>query len=203
MSKSLIEIAAAADWKEMTPRLLHYAESLIRQCPWRSLAISVGPAFKVSVEGFGADDFLHEALERFLSGRRSYNHSVSFELNLKGAIRSIIWSVNKSSRRTPLIVNPDAKDEGDFPDQQIAADEATAAAESVEQQKRMLQSFEDSLAGEDELLRLLSAYKAGHSKPRDVEKFTNIPATRVSELKRKLRSRMEEFEARAPRRQND
>ena len=199
MSKTLNEIVAAADWKELTPHLLYYADNLIRQCPWRGLAVSAGRASKLCVEAFGADDLLQEALERFLSGRRTYNHLVSLDQNLKGAIRSIVWSLNKSSRRAPLIEVTQTEDEADameqFPSLAPTADAAATENERAREQERMLEAFEESLTDEHDLLHLVVAYKAGHSKPRDVERITGIPAARVSELKRKLRSRMQQFKA--------
>src|SRR3982751_978451 len=100
MSKSLTEILAAADWKELTPSLLSYGNSLISQRFWRGLPVTAGADSKLCVDGFGADDFLQEAVDRFLTGRRKYEYSLPLEQNLRGAIRSMIWSLNKSSMRS-------------------------------------------------------------------------------------------------------
>jgi hypothetical protein len=201
MSKNLNEIVAAADWKELTSRLLYYGDNLIRKCPWRGLSVNARPGSKLCVEGYGADDFLQEALDRFFSGRRSYDYSLSLEQNLRGAIRSMIWSVNKSSRRTPLIEigqTPDDKSDpiAQLPSPSSAVDVEVAANERIEAQKEVLKAFEESIVGDNELSSLVNAYKNGRSKPRDIEKFTGIPAARISELKRKLRDRMQDFEAR-------
>jgi hypothetical protein len=98
MAKTLNEILATADWKEITPRLLYYADKLIRRCRWRGLCVQAELGAKICVEGFSADDFVQDAIDRLLSGQRNYSHSVSLEQNLKGIIRSTIWNVNKSSR---------------------------------------------------------------------------------------------------------
>ena len=103
MSKKLNEILAAADWKELTRRLLYYADNLIRQSVWNGKIVNAKPGAKICVEGLGADDLFQEAIDRFLNGRRAYNHSVSLEQNLKGAIDSIVWSLSKSSQRKPFI----------------------------------------------------------------------------------------------------
>jgi hypothetical protein len=196
MSKSLAEIVAAADWKELTPRLLFYAEKLIRRCPWQGIGITTGLRSEVSVEGYGPGDFVQEAIERFLSGQRTYNHSISLELNARGAIKSLIWSLNKSSRRTPTVPATESTD-ADSSEGRTEQVANAAAKDSIAEQKRMLEEFERSLAGQTELIQLLRAYKDDCTKPREVEKLTGIPAARVSELKRKLRLRLEQFETQA------
>ena len=203
MAKTFNEILATADWKEITPRLLYYADKLIRRCRWRGLCVQAEIGTKICVEGFGADDFVQDAIDRLLGGQRNYNDSVSLEQNLKGIIRSTIWNVNKSSRRKGIseISKPDAQDTSDpiseLPGALPPPDASVIASESLREQERMLSEFETSLAGEEDLLKLLSALKAEHYTPRDVEQFAGIPAIRVSELKRKLRQRMERFEAHA------
>jgi DNA-directed RNA polymerase specialized sigma24 family protein len=204
MSKNLHEILSAADWKELTPRLLYYADRLIRQCIWRGLPVTAVAGAKLSVEGLGADDVLQEAIERLLNGERRYSYSVSLEQNLRGTIKSLIWSLNKSSRRTPLLeIRTIQKGEQNRTVMAELASSApspaasVAAEEAAREQKQILEQFEKFLSCEEDLLKVLEAYKAGHHKPREIEKFSGIPAARISELKRKLRDRMEEFEARA------
>jgi hypothetical protein len=206
MSKNLSEILATADWKELTPHLLYYGDKLISRCVWRGLTVTAQPDGKVCVEGFGADDFLQESIDRFMSGRRAYNFSVSLEQNLRGAMRSIISSLNKSSLRGPLIdinaaSNPNEKSDpiDQLPSSTPSAEASIMADERAQEQKRMLEEFEKSLAGENDLMIVLNAYKAGHSKPSEIERRTGISAPRVSELKRKLREQMEKFEAQARR----
>jgi ERCC4-type nuclease len=209
MSKNLNEILATADWKELTPHLLHYGDKLIRRCIWRGLAVTAQPGGRVCVEGCGADDFLQEAIDRFLNRRRTYNYSASLEQNLRGAIKSIIWSLNKSSQRRPLIdmhAMSDAGEKSDpiaqLPSSTPPADASIMADERAQEQKRILEEFENTLTSESDLLKVLNGYKAGYVKPQEIEKFTGISAARASELKRKLRERMEHFETQAARHQN-
>jgi DNA-directed RNA polymerase specialized sigma24 family protein len=203
MSKNLNEIVEAADWKELTPRLLYYADQLIRKCPWRGITVTARYDSKLCVEGSGADDFLQESLDRLFTGERAYNHSISLEHNLRGVIRSMIWSANKSSRRTPLrelVTNPG--DDRDPLQGVPSAAMAPDAAAVADEQKKMLEDFEKSLSDDTQLLQLISAYKDGCFKPRDLERIMGLPATEISELKRKLRLRMRQFEARLTRRDN-
>lgn len=207
MEKSVDEIVEDADWKELTPKLLDYGDMLIRKCPWRGIPVTAHSGSKLCVDGCGADDFLQEAVDRLLTSRRAYDHSVSLDRNLRRAIRSIIWSANKSSRRSPLIELGRTEDENVDPVQQLpssaASGDLTAIAnEQAAEQRRRLEEFEKSLANEPELLSLMAAYKNGHYKPREIEKLSGIAASRISELKRKLRDRMERFEARLSQRQS-
>lgn len=202
MSDTFDQILAAADWKEITPRLLYYADNLIRGCAWRGLRIQAEHGSKICVEGFGADDFVQESIERLINGRRHYNQSVTLEQNLKGIIRSMIWSLNKSSRRRGIteLSSPPGVEEvsatlDDLPSNEPSAASVVVTGERLDEERQILEAFEKSLADEPDLLKLVAAYKAEHYTPRSVEKFAAIPAARVSELKRKLRRRMEQFEA--------
>ena len=203
--KKFKEILAAAAWKELTPSLLYYADNLIRQCVWRGMKVSAKPGAKVCVEGVSADDLLHEAIEKFLDGRRTYNHSVSLEQNLKGSMRSILWNLNKSSRSKPIIdLERETSDQKSAAISRVASSDPSAdcsiiANENARYQQRMLKDFEEFIGHEKDLLKILGAYKNGQTKPREIEKTTGIPVKRISELKRKLRSRMEEFQANAAR----
>jgi hypothetical protein len=201
MSKKLNEILAAADWKELTRRLLYYADNLIRQSVWNGKVVIAKPGAKICVEGLGADDLSQEAIDRFLSGRRAYNYSVSLEQNLKGAVHSIVWSITKSSQRKPFIESSATQPsghEGDPLDRVespvLPSDCSAIAKENAATQSHFLDEFERSLVGEDELLKLLNAYKREKTKPREIETITGIAASRVSELKRKLRTRIQQFE---------
>lgn len=205
MDQRLDKILTTAKWKELTPGLLYYADSLIRNCPWRGLPVTSAPGGKLCVDGFGADDVLQLAVERFLNGQRTYDHSVPLEYNLKRAIRSIIWSANKSCRRSRVSeLTVDDDDVGDPMDtlegNDPRPDMVAVRVEQIEIEKRKLTQFEETLSGDSELRQVVEAYKDGKFKPRDVEKYTGISAARVSELKRKLRQRMNSFETASARR---
>jgi DNA-directed RNA polymerase specialized sigma24 family protein len=199
MSESFEQIIAAADWKKLTPRLMYYADSLIRRCAWRGLPVQAIAQTKVSVESFGADDFMQEAIDRLLAGRRKYNHGVDLEQNLRSIIRSMIWSLNKSSNRAGIVeLSTPSDDEGadpidSLPSPTVSPSASAIAVEKTEHQRRMLNEFEASIAGETELLTVFTALKEEDHTPRSLEKLTAIPAARASELKRQLRRRLERF----------
>lgn len=200
MQKSFEEIVENADWKELTARLLHYGDMLIRKCPWRGIPVTARAGSKLCVDGHGADDFLQEAVDRLLTSRRGYDHSVSLERNLRRAMRSIVWSANKASRHSPLTELARSENEHFDPIQLLpspaaSGDVTVIANEQTAAQRHRLAEFEQSLANDVELLSLLAAFKEGRYKPREIERLTGIAAPRISELKRKLRDRLERFEA--------
>ena len=105
-----------------------------------------------------------DAIDR-VSGQRNYSHSVSLEQNLKGIIRSTIWNVNKSSRHKGItdLPEPEAQDTHDpiseLPGASPPPDALAIGSETLRERERMLREFEKSLAGEDELLKLVSDLK--------------------------------------------
>ena len=206
MPQALNHLFAAADWKELTPRLLYFADTLVRQCVWRGHVVTAKRGAKLCIEGFGADDILQEAIDRLLNGRRTFNQTVSLEQNLRGAIRSIVWSLNKAAHRKPQLADATSSmsPEGSDPLHQLPDPSPSIdAQENARQQQQMLSRFERSLGTDAELRAVFNAYKDGVTKPREIEALNGIPAERVSELKRKLRERMEQFEAEQARKPND
>lgn len=199
MCESFEQIIAAADWKQLTPRLMYYADSLIRRCAWRGLPVTATSQMKLSVESFSADDFVQEAIDRLLNGQRRYNYDNGLEQNLRGIIRSIIWSLNKSSHRSGIVeVSPSSGHETADPIDELPGSSASPSASAVATersayQQRILNEFEASIAGEAELVAVFAALKHESHTPKSLAKLTAIPAARVSELKRQLRRRMERF----------
>lgn len=201
MDDKFDNIVDGADWKGIMPRLLSYADVLIRRCFWRGMRVSYEPGAKCSLDGFGADDFVQEAIDRLLNGRRDYNFTVTLEQNLRGVVRSIIWSSNKSANRRPL-AQPVEKSDADggendplnrAADPSPAPDESLGNVEAAGAQKRLLADFERSISHDLELSSLVEAFKDECYLPRKIETLTGIPANRVSELRRKLGRKLEKF----------
>ena len=198
MHDTLEEVLCSADWQTMTLRLLDYADRLIRRCFWRGIPVTAEAGARLSVNGWDADDFVQEAVDRLLKKQRAYRPEVGLENLLRGIIRSLVWSSNKSSLREPLLDISPAY-EGDQPraaeiatDTAPAADDSLLFRERVAHQRALLRAFEGSL-DDLELKQLLEAMKRERNNPRDIEADIGIPAERISELKRKLRRRMDAF----------
>ena len=198
MRERFEQIIAAADWKNLTPRLMYYADSRIRRCAWRNTLVQVTAEHSLSVEGLSASDFMQEAVDRLLSNRRHYNFDVSLEQNLRGIIKSLVWNLNKSSRRSQIAELPQTDSGGDDPLEGLPGSERSPAdlalrAEAIKHQRARLDAFEQSISDEPNLLAIFRGLKREETTPRDLEKLTAIPAARISELKRQLRRRMERF----------
>lgn len=209
MHQTLEQALSAADWSMITPRLTNYADLLIRRCFWRGIPVTATAGARVSVNGWDADDFVQEALDRLLNGTRSFREEIGLEQILMGTIRSLIWSANKSSGREPLIephaqLNDDNDDGGciaeNAADPALAADDSLLFRERVATQKALLDEFEATL-GDLELLRLFRELKNDETAPpREIAAVMGVSAKRVSELKRTLRRQMDAFvSSRSPR----
>ena len=83
--------------------LLDYADRLIRRCFWRGIPVTAEAGARLSVNGWDADDFVQEAVDRLSKKQRAYRPEVGLENLLRGIIRSLVWSSNKSSLREPLL----------------------------------------------------------------------------------------------------
>lgn len=198
MRERFEQIIAAADWKNLTPRLMYYADSRIRRCAWRGVPVQVAAEHSVSVESLSASDFVQEAVDRLLNNRRQYNFDVNLEQNLRGIIRSLVWNLNKSSLRSQMTELPQSDSVDGDPLDALAGPERSPAdaalrAEAIKHQRERLDAFEQSIADDPNLLAIFRGLKKEETTPRSLEKLTGIPAARVSELKRQLRRRMERF----------
>lgn len=206
MEQRLVDIVQRADWKRLTPRMEHYADSVLRRYIWRGLRVTVGSQDQLLAAGKSADEFVMEAVDALLCGSRHYDYELTLEKNLRRTIESSIWNWKKKSDRQPLVDHrPIVSDDGEEFDPITAAIDPrsveTTAAEKSEKrgyQKMLLDEFETSLQGDKELSALLEAYKSGFEKPADIEELTTIPVTRVYELKRKLETKLTKFKSNHP-----
>lgn len=201
MESKMLDLIAAADWTSLTPRLEHYAETKMRRLMWRGLRVTAGMNGQLLVDGKSADDFVTEAVDALLNGPRTYDNELSLERNLSRTIESNIWAWKKKSDRKLIVDHrPMTSEDGTEFDPIVAAVDPTSchATEAEKNEKRALQNkllddFGASIQGDVDLTAVLEAYKADFTKPADIEELTGIPAARVSELKRKLESKMSKF----------
>lgn len=201
MAETIDDLFDKADWDALAPRLLCYADRLICGVKWRGAYLCGGPTVSASGDGFSAEDALNEAIKRFLDEKRNYQFTATMEQNLKGAIRSIISSWNKSSNREPLTESSATVNDVGCPADPIeeAVDRTTLGdceaitADRIAHQRATLDLFGATLATDKELAALFRAFKEELYFPQEIEAATEIPASRVSELKRKLLIRMQKF----------
>lgn len=197
MDKALAEQLSSADFDAVCIRILHHADIMMRRYIWRGRRASVGANGELIVDGHTADDFLQIALAKLCEGTRKYRPDRSLEDNLRGIVESLIWSRKKGSDRKPLVeVEPVLSPDGDElnPLEQAADPRSEDESEVVDAETRRNQEaafaeFMQSFDGDHELAQLTEAYATGFENTGDISQLTGIPPARVSELKRKLRSR--------------
>ena len=196
-------IIETTDWNQLVPKLQYYAYCRMGRYRWRGTPPGTKWQGLAIADGKSAEDFVNDALEALLKDVRTWNREKSVECNLKGIIRSLVFNHKQKSDRKPLI-EPKAitNVDGDRMDiTLIVADPNSTDAEKNERivaQKQFLEDFTASIANDKELSLLLDAYQRDITKNSEIEKETGLLATRVSELKRKLATRLLKFKAQYP-----
>ncbi len=203
MKQTLEEAFQSSDLPRLTPRMEYYANRLLEKKLWRGHRLGTGAKGQLLADGKSADDFVKDAFEALIKGRRTYDEQLDLETNLKRTIESLIWNWKKKSDRKPLLDHKTTvgEDGTEFDPIGLAADSTTTGISAAElnelreNQNRLLADFKVSLEGDPELTELLEAYENGFTKPADIEELTGIPAKRVSELKRKIAMKFTQFAA--------
>lgn len=201
MDQHLAERLQGPEFEGVYVRVLHFADVQMRRYIWRGKKATVGGNGELIVDGFSANDFAQEALRRLCDGIRKYDANRSLEDNLKSVVESLIWSHKKASDRKPIIeVDPvdNAESSGLDLIESAADPKTTAKDEVVENEIRRdeqaaFKMFRNSLDGDSDLTAIAEAYSAGFFTPREISELTGIAPDRISELKRKLRTRAMAF----------
>ena len=203
MKQTLAESLKSSDLVRLIPRLEYYASGLLMKMLWRGHRLGTGSKGQLLAAGKSADDFVGDAFEALLEGRRVYDSELDLEKNLKRTIESLIWNWKKKSDRQPLLDHmSNLSDDGlEFDPIEAASDQSTMEISAVElkerreSQKLLLIDFKASIKGDAELTELFDACENGFTKPADIEELTGIPANRIYELKRKLQMKLTTFAA--------
>lgn len=199
MNQAALAAFSSTDWSTLGPAVLLFADETIAQYRWRGVRIQRSPGVEVTIEGMGAAEFVAFAIDKLGRGIRTYREDLSVEQNLRRTIESDIFNFHKKAQRFPLIertlehVLAGGKDPVEEVPEEGLQPNPAQFNETLTRQRELLARFVTSLAGDDELTLLLFAYEEGKYKPAEVEAATGIDAKRVSELKRKLKSRAETF----------
>lgn len=201
MEQNLETVFNIPDLEIVILRAEFYADSIMRRCLWRGLKARFGKEKQLLANGKSADDFVIEAVEAFLSGQRAYRFDMDLETNLKRAIESRISTWKKQSDRLPVADHKGIVigDITELDPVSNVIDPGPSGAVMVEQceqrqlQRLFLEEFKSHLKNDKELSELLSALEEGFTKPAEIQELTGIPATRITELKRKLASKAARF----------
>lgn len=101
MNNAAIEALETADWNELGPRVLRATYYFLARERWRGLKVTLSLANELTIEGMGAGDFINLAVEKLMTGQRTYRPDLSAEENLRRTIESDISSFRKTVRRVP------------------------------------------------------------------------------------------------------
>jgi len=199
MNNAAIKALEAANWHELGPRVLRATYYFIARERWRGLMVVLSVGNEMTIEGMGAEDFINLAVEKLMSGQRTYRPDLNVEENLRRTIESDIFSFRKTVRRVPwarqtleqAAEDPDAPLTEEIDDR--IPEHAAETDELVRREREMLAAFSATIADDEELTLVLFSFEEEQYKPAEIEAVTGIPAARVSELKRKLAERADKF----------
>jgi RNA polymerase sigma factor (sigma-70 family) len=198
MNPEACKAFAAADFSLLAIRAQQFAHRIISKYLWFGQKVTARADGVLLLGKMSADDFVIEAIEKLCDGTRKFNPSLSLETNLYGAIRSIIWANKKKADKGPQFFDQtnEQVEEGSPDPIDAIADPNCLTPEALEQariERERLDAFAEEIETDEELSLVLMACRDGVSKPAAIAAETGIPAQQVSELKRKLRQRLDRF----------
>lgn len=192
MEESVAKALNEADWEDMLPKLMAFSH--------RHMCFVLADfEHKPVINSHDPESVTQEAIRRTVEGSRQWDPGkINLLEYLFGVIRSIIDCEMKKHCKVDF-AKPILEDgRVSHPAEKTADNEPnprdlTEAVLIGERQRAFLDAFFPTIEDDDELSAILLALLEGHIKPKDIFKQTGIPAARVSELKRKLRDKMEAF----------
>jgi len=203
MEDRLAKLLEEADLEKIIPKLLGYADNVIRRYAWRGVRTYKGANGQLLANGQDANDFVQEAFRRLLDGRRNWDpDKLDLMGFLKGTIKSLISAEVKSlENRLLREVQWNRTDYSNKSDPIATAEDPSPTPDVVidqkkewQQQKKIYEEFKNTIKKDAELTLYLEACEVTYL-PREIEELTNgeIKATRAYELRRKLRQKMDAF----------
>lgn len=178
MDEETLSKLSAVDWDEAAPRLLEFARRWASNVyGWRNGA--------TLPNGMGIEDVAKDAVSAFATGDRKLNPRFEVGIQLKGAIRSILWKIYRkkgdelTSAESPAFFDMQLDDALD-PAAKVAGEDFC---------RRFIEHLvgDEKIARSPELLEIVKAYADGAETVEDVAEKTRLPVKRVYELRRNLK----------------
>jgi hypothetical protein len=194
MKDSVAKALNEADWEDMIPKLVAFAHK--HMCH-----VLADFEHKPVINGYDPVALTQEAIKRTVmpEARQWDPNKGPLIKYLFWVIRSITDCEMKKHCKVEL-AHPTTDEEGkvsdpaeNVPDDALTPDNATDAVLIAERQRAFLDSFTLTIEHDDELSALILAMMEGFMMPKEISEQTGIPANRVSDLKPKLRGKMEAF----------
>ena len=188
-------------WNDTLARAVLHADTTIRKYIWRGFRPKFRAENEITVGDKSASDFVLDAVERLLNGKRTYEPSKDLFSNLNSITDSLIWSEKKRSDRTGIVDYVESTDDdGDAIDpisaaqnSDLTADEKLVRDELREDQRRCFDEIRASFDGDKEMQEYLDALSERIFKRAEISAVTGIPVEKIDELRRKLMKHARRF----------
>src|SRR5258708_23031653 len=178
MDEDAISKLSAVDWDETAPRLLEFARR------WAANVYGWQGGTTLP-NGMGIEDVAKDAVAAFATGERKLNPRFEIAVQLKGAVRSILWKIHrKSGDKLTSAESPEF-----FDGQSAEALDPAAKLTSEDFCRKFIEplSADEKVTRSAELLSTVKAYADGAESVEDVAAKTGLPIKRVYELRRDLK----------------
>ncbi len=178
MDDEAISKLSALDWDDAGPRLLEFARR------WAGMVYGWREGTTLP-NGMSIEDVAKDAVAAFATGDRKINPRFELPVQLKGAIRSILWKIHRksgdklTSAESPEFFDAQLERTPD-PAAKLASDDF--CSRFIEQL-----SMDEKIAGSPELLSIVQAYAGGAETVEEVAEKTGFGAKRIYELRRHLK----------------
>jgi hypothetical protein len=173
--------------QEVALRLFDYARELLN---WKEHQMLPG--------GIDPQDVVFEVIKRVASGKRKLNERFSYEVQLKGMVKSIM---SKLFEKTDAQLDNIPVDEDELGyakvEKALGVGGSNSAFESEEYSERFVKLVENhsKVQNDPDLGLVILAYIDGARAPREVANETGIPINRVYEYNRSLQKILNEVKA--------
>lgn len=181
-------------WSDTFGRAVLHADTTIRKYVWRGFRPKFDAKREITVGGKSAKDFVLDAVEKLLEGKRAYDPARDLLANLNSITDSLIWSEKKRSDRTGIVDYVERVDDDEdridpisaAQDADLTADEKLVRDELREDQRRCFKDIRASFDGDREMQEYLDALSEGILKRVEISEVIGIPVEQLDELRRKL-----------------
>ena len=178
MDNEAISKLSTVNWDDAGPRLLEFARR------WASMIYGWREGATLP-NGMSIEDVVKDAVAAFATGDRKINPRFELPVQLKGAIRSILWKIHRksgdklTSAESPEFFDAQLEDTPDPAARLASEDFFTSFLEQL--------SADEKIAGSSELLTIVQAYAGGAETVDEVANKTGLVAKRIYELRRHLK----------------
>jgi len=178
MDNEAISKLSTVNWDDAGPRLLEFARR------WASMIYGWREGATLP-NGMSIEDVVKDAVAAFATGDRKINPRFELPVQLKGAIRSILWKIHRksgdklTSAESPEFFDAQLEDTPDPAARLASEDFCTSFLEQL--------SADEKIAGSSELLTIVQAYAGGAETVDEVANKTGLVAKRIYELRRHLK----------------